>query len=247
MKEIDKNQVIRERLLQARSSPAKAYMDLTVGDVGLRRFLVYEFLTTILGSMPGGFGFLVRKKFYPRLFKNVGNGLILGRNVTIRHPHKITLGNNVTVDDNSVLEGRGEGVVLEDSVVINRNSMLLAKTGPIYLGSRTTIGCNCVLASLGGIELGESVLVAGGCYMSGGDYHMGDTSRVIMDQGAYSKGPIRIGDNVWIGTGAILLDGVTVGTGAVIGAGAVVTRDIPENVIAVGVPARVIRSRAKKD
>jgi len=244
LKEIDKNQIMRERLLQARSSPAKAYIGLTVGDVGLRRFLIYEFLTSVFGSMPGGLGFLLRKKLYPRLFKNSGRGLILGRNVTIRHPDKITLGNNVTVDDNSVLEGRGGGIVLEDSVVVNRNSMLLAKTGPIHLGSRTTIGSNCVLASLGGIELGKSVLVAGGCYMCGGDYHMDDATHAIMDQGAYSKGPIRIGDNVWIGTGAIILDGVTIGPGAMIGAGAVVTKDVPENMIVAGIPATVIRNRA---
>jgi acetyltransferase-like isoleucine patch superfamily enzyme len=72
---------------------------------------------------------------------------------------------------------------------------------------------------------------------------MEEMDAAIMDQGAYSKGPIRIGDHVWIGTGAIILDGVTIGAGAIIGAGAVVTKDIPENAIAAGVPAKVIRLR----
>jgi maltose O-acetyltransferase len=54
--------------------------------------------------------------------------------------------------------------------------------------------------------------------------------------------PITIGDNVWIGGGAIILPGVTVGENTVVGAGAVVTRDLPANVVAVGNPARVIRS-----
>jgi len=61
------------------------------------------------------------------------------------------------------------------------------------------------------VELGEAVLCAGGVYISAGAYHMEDTDAAIMDQGAYSKGPIRIGDHVWIGTGAIILDGVTIG------------------------------------
>lgn len=54
--------------------------------------------------------------------------------------------------------------------------------------------------------------------------------------------PITIGDNVWLGGGAIVLAGVTIGDNSVIGAGAVVTRDVPANVVAVGSPARVIRS-----
>ncbi len=57
----------------------------------------------------------------------------------------------------------------------------------------------------------------------------------------YSK-PVRIGDEVWIGGGAILLPGVTIGKGSVIGAGAVVTKDIPPYTVAVGNPARVLRT-----
>lgn len=54
--------------------------------------------------------------------------------------------------------------------------------------------------------------------------------------------PITIGDNVWIGGGAVVLPGVTIGDNSVIGAGAVVTKDVPANVVAVGNPARVVRS-----
>ncbi|WP_411072523.1 sugar O-acetyltransferase [Streptomyces sp. cmx-4-25] len=57
-----------------------------------------------------------------------------------------------------------------------------------------------------------------------------------------AAGPITIGDNVWLGGGAIVLAGVTIGDNSVIGAGAVVTKDVPANVVAVGNPARVIRS-----
>jgi acetyltransferase-like isoleucine patch superfamily enzyme len=96
---------------------------------------------------------------------------------------------------------------------------------------------------MAGVVFGQSVLVAGGCYFSAGAYHMEDSSKAIMDQGVYSKGPIVIGDNTWIGTGAIILDGVKIGPNAVIGAGAVVTKDVPEKAIVAGVPARIIRTR----
>ena len=246
MREIDKNKIIREKLLQAQISPLRTYMDLTVGPVSWPHFLLYEFLTSLLGPIPGGLGFLLRKRLYRHLFKRTGHGLIIGRSVVIRHPSRIELGNNVTIDDNSLVDGRGAGdtgVVMEDGVIVNRNCMIQAKAGAIRLGRRTTIGSNSVIVSLAGVELGDSVLVAGGCYISAGAYHTDDTGRAIMDQGAYSKGPIKIGDHVWIGTGAIILDGITVGRGAIIGAGAVVTKDVSKEAIVAGVPARVIGNR----
>ena len=173
--------------------------------------------------------------------------MIIGRNVILRHPANIELHDNVTIDDNSLVDGRGagdDGLVIEDNVIINRNCMLQAKDGPIRIKSRTTLGSNSVIVSMAGVELGESVLIAGNVYISAGNYHFGDTSKPVMDQGAWSKGPILIGDHVWIGTGAVILDGVTVGKGAIIGAGAVVTKDVPANSIVAGVPAKVIRTRS---
>jgi len=244
--EIEKGNLFRDKLEEAQSSPFRTYMELTVGNTGFAHFALYEFLTMFLGPLPGGVGFLLRKKFYRRLFRHCGRGLILGRNVVVRHGKRIELMDGVTIDENSLIDGRGAGdagVVLEEGVIINRNCMIQAKSGPIHFGPRTSIGCNSVIVSTAGVELGEAVLCAGGCYISAGAYHMEDKDAAIMDQGAYSKGPIKIGDRVWIGTGAIILDGVTIGAGAVIGAGSVVTKDIPENAIVAGVPAKVIRIR----
>lgn len=246
MKEIDKDNIIRGKLAKGRGSPLDTYIDLTVGQVGFARFLLYEFLTSLLGSMPGGLGFYLRKKFYPRLFKKVGKGLIIGRNVVIRHPDKIELGDYVTIDDNCVIDGRGAGpagVVLEENVLINRNCMILAKAGPIRLGKRTSIGSNSSIVSMAGVEIGESVLTAGGLSISAGSYHFDDPEAPVMDQGAYSKGPIRIESNAWLGTAVVVMDGVTIGSGAIIGAGAVVTKDVPAKAVAFGVPAKVVKFR----
>ena len=248
MKIINKGSIFRDKLEEGRISPFKTYMDLTVGDVNFSRFLIYEFLTFFLGSLSGGVGFFLRKLFYPRLFRKVGRGLIIGRNVVIRHPDKIDLGDNVTIDDNCLIDARGagpEGVVFEDQVIINRNCMIQAKSGPIKIGSRTSLGSNSVVVSLDGVNLGEAVLTAGGIYISAGSYNFDDPDCPIMDQGAYTKGPINIGARSWLGTGVIVLDGVNIGAGTVIGAAAVVNKDIPQNAIAFGIPAKVKKNRNK--
>jgi hypothetical protein len=126
---IDKSLLMRQRLSRARSSPLKGYMELTVGSVGFWRFLEYELLTSSVGSMAGAFGYLMRRMLYPRLFGRCGHKPIFGRDVVFRHPRNIELGDNVTIDDYCLLDGRGArpaGILLEDNVVINRNSMLKA-------------------------------------------------------------------------------------------------------------------------
>jgi acetyltransferase-like isoleucine patch superfamily enzyme len=64
-----------------------------------------------------------------------------------------------------------------------------------------------------------------------------------MDQGHYYIGPLYVGDGTWLGAGVSALDGIRVGRGCIVGAGAVVTRDLPENLLAGGVPAKVLRQR----
>ena len=246
MSDIHKDDVIRGKLVRARSSPIRTYKELTVGDVPLWYFLWYELLLSIIGPLPGGAGFLMRRKLYRALFGRLGVGLLLGCGVSIRHPRGISLGDHVTIDDYCLIDARGAGgagVHLGDEVIVNRNCMLQAKAGPIHLGRRTSVGSNSVIVSTAGVEVGEAVLMAGNCYISAGVYRTDDLSRPVMDQEAYSRGPIRIGDGVWIGTGAIILDSITVGKGAVIGAGALVNRNVPEGAIVAGVPAKVLRYR----
>lgn len=125
---------------------------------------------------------------------------------------------------------------------IRCNCQFLGK-GSIRIGSHTQIGDNSILYSFqgGGIEVGDNVWFAPNCYVVDCD-HCIKKDILIRHQGALVK-PVHIGNDVWLGNGVTVLKGVSIGDGAVIGAGSVVTKDIPENAIAVGVPAKVIKYR----
>ncbi len=246
MKDLDKNNIIRERLRQGKTSPVRTYMDMTVGGRSYLKLMRYELVTGILGPLPGAAGFFFRKIFYPGLFKSVGKGLIIGRNVTIRHANNITLGNDVTIDDNCLIDARGageQGVCLEDGVIINRGCTIQAKAGYIRIGKRTSLGANSVVVSQDGVDIGEAVLTAGGISISTGLYHFGHRGLPVMDQGAYTRGPVHVGKHSWLGSGVMILDGVSLGEGVVVGAGSVVNKDIPAFALTVGVPAKVLRFR----
>lgn len=107
----------------------------------------------------------------------------------------------------------------------------------IELGERVFFNFNCVILDVCPVAIGSFTLFGPGVQILT-PLHPLDAARRRIDE--YGK-PISIGSDVWVGGGAQILAGVTIGSRAVIGAGSVVTRDIPEGVLAVGNPCRVIR------
>lgn len=222
------------------------YMEKAYGSRSLFPVLTNELKIFLFGNLAGGAGYFFRKIFYGKMFKKTGRGGIFGRGLVLRHPAKISLGECVSFDDDVMLDASGageKGITLGNDVIISRNCVIQGKTGPILIRDRADIGCNCIFSSISGIEIGKANLIAGHCYIGGGQYRSDRVDIPMMDQGIYSKGPVILGDDVWLGAGVAVLDGVRIGKGSIIGAGAVVTRDIPEYSIAVGVPARIIGTR----
>lgn len=223
---------VLEKISEERTSPVAKYQDFFVGEPGLGAFLKYELITSVLGPMTGALGLFLRKTFYPMLFGNVGSGVVWGRNISLRYPGNIRVGDRTAIDDSCLLDGKGGQVEIGNDVLIARDSIIQAKASPIQLGDRVSIGSQCQLSSAGGIQMGKAVMVGGQSYIGGGRYHIEDRETPMMDQGLYSKGPVIIEDDVWIGAGARILDGVHVGRGCVIGAGAVVREDLPPFTVA---------------
>ena len=237
-----------ENLGDARKSALRKYSDFFVGRRGLGALMAYELYTVLGSSLPGALGYLARGVLYRRLLGRCGKGVQFGRNLALRHPGKIYIGSGTAIDDDCLIDARSTtegGFVIGDRVLVARGCIIQSKTdaGTVEIGNECNIGGQTTLSSSGGIRLGRYVLIAGQCYIGGGRYLNDRFDVPMMKQGAYTRGPVVIGDDVWLGAGVRVLDGVTIGEGAIIGSGAVVTKDVPAYAIAVGVPARVVASR----
>ncbi|OFW31397.1 MAG: hypothetical protein A3H97_22280 [Acidobacteria bacterium RIFCSPLOWO2_02_FULL_65_29] len=228
------------------TSARQKYAALVIGRPGIGALLKYELVVTLTQACPGALGLVLRKAGYPWLLGSCGRNVIFGQNVVLRHPHKIHIGSNVVVDDNCLIDAKGEsnrGIRIGDGVFIGRNTILSCKNGDIELADGANIGFNCEVFSASRVTIGSSVLMAAYCYVIGGDHDFSDPDKPVLDQGRKSAG-VAIGSGVWMGAGAKILDGATIGEHAVIGAGSVVRGDIAPRAIAVGIPARTISTRA---
>jgi acetyltransferase-like isoleucine patch superfamily enzyme len=111
----------------------------------------------------------------------------------------------------------------------------------VRIGSGTFLNLGVMVAALERVEIGDHCMFANGCLVTDADHRVDDLTRPITWQGFTSRGPTRIGDNVWCGANVVVTSGVTIGERCVVGANAVVTGDLPPFSIAAGAPARVIR------
>jgi acetyltransferase-like isoleucine patch superfamily enzyme len=242
MGEIPKAQ---EQLFDARTSALDKYAALVVGRRGLWPLVRHELITLVAQAVPGALGLVLRKLLYPRLLGACGRNVVFGQNVVLRHPGKIRIGDNVVIDDNCLLDAKGDanrGITIGSGVFVGRNTILSCKNGDIELGDRANLGFNCEIFSASRVVLGADTLLAAYCYVVGGDHDFSDTTKAVLAQGRTSLG-VTVGEGVWMGSGAKVLDGVTVGRHAIIGAQAVVREAVPDYGVAVGVPAKLVAVR----
>jgi len=236
---------IHDELFARDASSREKYAALVVGRPGLGALIKYELIVMFAQGWSGALGLAIRKVLYPWLLGSCGRSVVFGQHVVLSHPHKIHIGSNVVVDDNVLLDAKGQsnaGIRIGDGVFVGRNTILSCKNGDIELADGANVGFNCEIFSASRVTIGRRVLMAAYSYVIGGDHDFSDPSKPVLDQTRTSSG-VAIGDGVWVGAGAKILDGVVVGDHAVVGAGAVVREAVPASAIAVGVPARVVGSR----
>ena len=237
--------VIQKELFDEKKSKVDKYRDLVIGRPGLGPLLAYELVMMTSGWVPGALGLFLRSKLYPKILGRVGRNVVFGANVTIRHPHKIQIGDNVVIDDQCCLDAKGtdnEGIVIGEGVFIGRNTILSCKNGDIIIEDKANLGFNCEIFSASRVRIGKRILMAAYTYLVGGDHLYDRIDVPVLEQGRTARG-IDVDYNVWLGTHVVVTDGSRICSDAIIGAGAVVVGEIPEFAIATGIPAKVLRDR----
>jgi acetyltransferase-like isoleucine patch superfamily enzyme len=238
---------IQSAARDTRRSPLAKYQDLVVGSRSLARLFLHELVVTLTSWVPGALGLALRGVAYRWLLGSVGRNVVFGQGVVLRHPAKIRIADDVVVDDLVLLDAKGSsnrGIEIGSGVFLGRGTILSCKDGDIVLGDHVNIGFYSEVFSGSSVTVGASGLFAAYTYLVGGGHEFERSGVAVIEQPRRSRG-IALGENVWLGTGAKVLDGVRIGSDVVVGAGAVVTEDLPDGVVAAGVPARVIRSRDK--
>ena len=127
----------------------------------------------------------------------------------------------------------GKRSVIESYCCINN------AVGDVTIGDYTRIGIHCTV--IGPVCIGNNVNLAQGITVTALNHNFDDSNKRIDEQGVSTK-PVVIGDDVWIGANAVILPGVTIGRHCVVAAGAVVTKDVPDNTVVGGVPAKVLKT-----
>jgi acetyltransferase-like isoleucine patch superfamily enzyme len=230
---LDRAHIARDRIFDQDASGVRRYAEMVIGEFSIWKLVRYELIVLLIIPVPGALGLALRRLFCPGLFRRVGRSPVFGVDIVLRNTHRISLGDNVVIDAGSLLDGRGageDGIEIGDSVIVHRSAVITSKGGGIRIGNGVDIGSNASLVSQNGIEIGDSVSIAGGCRIGGGLVeHTMDRADEDKSGRRYSRGSVRIGNSVTVFQNAMILDGVEVGEGAVIGAGALVRDDVPAN------------------
>jgi acetyltransferase-like isoleucine patch superfamily enzyme len=150
----------------------------------------------------------------------------------------------------------GPGVTFEigrDAVVrlgrwawIGHGTKIRAHEGEVEIGAKSVLGQECTISAFQSVRIGRECIVADRVMLIDFDHGVVEVERPIRAQGIYKR-DVRVGHNCWIGYGACILRGATVGDNCIIGTSTVVTKDVPDNAVVGGVPARLLRMREAPD
>jgi|AntAceMinimDraft_17_1070374.scaffolds.fasta_scaffold17266_3 galactoside O-acetyltransferase len=224
------------------------YRKRVYGSASLGRFFGQGLLLTLFSCLPTIAGTVLRGYLYRMILGGLGRKCLVEKNIRFFNSARLLIGDRVFLGESGLFDvgGSADKITIGSDSHIARSVTIRTQLGEVAIGEKVNIGANSFIYGYGDIEIGDNTLIANQVEIIGGDHTFDDVTRPMRFQGR-SSSRIVIGEDVWIGTQAIIVGGVTIGKGAVIGAGAVVNRDIEEYAVAVGVPARVVRSRKSSE
>jgi acetyltransferase-like isoleucine patch superfamily enzyme len=228
----------------ATRSGLRLYLSRQAGSLG--RYVWEQLILTLFGWVPTVVGVGLRAVAY-RLIMRLDGLVAIERGVRIRFADQVRLGRGVYLDEGVYLHACPSGIEIGENTLVMHHAELhvynfrnLPHAG-IRIGRDSLIGEFNVLRGQGGIVIGDRVYTSPLVQLAAVDHVFADPARPFVEQGITAQG-ITVEDDVWIGAGAIITDGVRIAQGAVVAAGAVVTRDVPPHTVVAGVPARVVKT-----
>ncbi len=185
-----------------------------------------------------------------KLFLKKSNGFIfLGKNVRIKHKNLISLGATTFIGDYVEINALSKkGIQIGNNVSIHRSTIIDCTGGIRSIGEGLEIGNsvgfspNCFIQVRGKVTIGDNVIFGPFVKIFSETHNFSEIDIPITSQGETRKG-VNIESGVWVGSSAIILDGVTIGENAIIAAGSLVNNDVPANCIVAGIPAKIIKNR----
>ncbi len=188
---------------------------------------------------------IIKKPF----FKKSKGILFIGKKCSISCKKKITFLGSATIEDYTKIDALSKGgIVIGNNFSIGRNSIIectgvLRELGEsLEIGENVGIAANAFIAVRGKTKIGKDTIFGPGVSIHSENHNFEGLDKPIRLQGATRKG-VTIGEDCWIGSKAIILDGVTIGNHVIVAAGAVVNKDVPDYVVVGGVPAKIIKMR----
>jgi len=138
--------------------------------------------------------------------------------------------------------GRGALLRLGRWSWIGHGTKIRVHEGEAEIGAKTVLGQECTISAFQHVSIGRECIVADRVMLIDFDHGVVEVERPIRLQGIYKR-DVRVGSNCWIGYGACILRGVTVGDNCIVGSNSVVTKDVPDDTVVAGMPARPLRKR----
>ena len=155
---------------------------------------------------------------------------------------QVQAGKNVYIGKHCALKGKSN-IVLDDGVTVRPYAQIWSGGGTVRIGRGSEIGERCRISIANSLEIGEKVLLSPNVYITDCDHEYRNIDVPVIEQGIVQKGQaVSIGDGSYIGINTVIVGNVKIGKHSVIGANSVVTKDVPDYSVAVGIPARVIKN-----
>lgn len=230
-------------------SALNKYQQVIVGSHSLLYTIYFE-LCSWLSPIPGAVGLLLRKLIWPSLFAECGKGVQFASGITLRHPKRIKLGNNVVISEGVVLDARNEeadiALSLGDNSMLSNQVIINCKGGNVQIGKDVGLGAQTIIQSTNNcpVTIGDDVIIGPRCYIvGGGSYNTDDLDTPIRLQGIKPDKGCAINNNVWLGANVTVLGDAIINAGSILAANAVVNSTIDSNSVAAGIPAKTIKTR----